>query len=192
MKLFARLYAQMMVWAKHPYAKNYLAAVSFAESSFFPIPPDVMLIPMSLAKPQQALRYAWLTTLFSLLGGILGYLLGAFAMHWVEPWLLQSSYEERYLIVRGWFDHWGLWIILIAGFSPIPYKLFTVTAGALSMPFIPFVIASILGRGGRFFLVAGLIARFGDAIEPLVRKYVDWLGWIALLMIIMAYWYFRY
>jgi membrane protein YqaA with SNARE-associated domain len=174
-----------MRWAKHPKAVLYLGGLSFAESSFFPVPPDVMLIPMSLARRELAFRYALLTTITSVIGGVLGYLIGYFAYASVEPLLFQWGYQEPLIHARSWFHEWGVWIIFIAGFSPIPYKLFTITAGALSMAFLPFTLASAIGRGSRFFLVAWLVRLGGPAIEPKIRQYIEALGWATVLLLVL-------
>lgn len=190
MKIFSALYARVMNWSRHPHAPWYLAGLSFAESSFFPIPPDVMLAPMSLAKPRQAWNYALLTTLASVAGGILGYFIGLYAFDMVEVLLHQAGYYDKYLHVNAWFNEWGFWAIFIAGFSPIPYKLFTISAGVLAMAFVPFVIASAIGRGARFFLVAGLMAWGGPAMEQKLHRYVDLIGWIIiglLAILLIAY-----
>lgn len=190
MKLFGALYARVMRWAAHPHAPRYLAGLSFAESSFFPVPPDVMLIPMVAARPQAGLRLALITTLASVLGGLAGYLIGYLAFDLIEPWVLELGYGERLRQARLWFDTWGVWVVLAAGFSPIPYKLFTLLAGALAMSLPPFLVASLVGRGARFFLVAGLIAWVGPRIEPLVRRYVEWLGWASVMALAAAMlWY---
>ncbi len=186
MKLFSGLYARAMQWARHPKAPWYLAGLSFAESSFFPLPPDVMLAPMSLAKPEKAWNLALITTLASVFGGIAGYFLGVFAFDFIQPLLQDLGYSDKYLQVRGWFDSWGFWAILIAGFSPVPYKLFTITAGVISMSFLPFVLASMVGRGGRFFLVAGLMAWGGKPMEEKLHRYMDVIGWILVLLIVVA------
>jgi len=179
-KIFSPLYKKAMGWARHAHAPWYLSGLSFAESSFFPIPPDVMLAPMSLANPHKAWFYALITTVASVLGGVLGYLIGYFAFDMVEPLLQEAGYYEKYLHVRTWFDKWGYWAIFIAGFSPIPYKLFTISAGVVSMAFIPFVVASAIGRGARFFLVAGLMKWGGAEMEDKLHRYVDILGWLML------------
>jgi membrane protein YqaA with SNARE-associated domain len=187
MKLFGPLYDRVLSWAAHPKARWYLAGLSFTESSFFPIPPDVMLAPMTLARPVDAWRLAMLTTLASVAGGVLGYLIGFFALDLVEPWMVSAGYWEGYLQVREWFQAWGFWAVLAAGFSPIPYKLFTVAAGALAM-FLPvFVIASIIGRGGRFFLVAGLIRWGGAPMEARLRRHVEFLGWLLVILLLFAW-----
>lgn len=175
-----------MQWARHPKAPWYLAALSFAESSFFPVPPDVMLAPMSLARPSRAWGFAFITTLASVAGGIAGYFIGLGAFDFIEPLLRDLGYYEKYLQVRSWFDDWGFWAIFIAGFSPIPYKIFTITAGVISMSFLPFVIASFIGRGGRFSLVAGLMAWGGRSMEEKLHRYMDVIGWGVLAVIALA------
>lgn len=183
MKLFSTLYEKTLCWSKHPQAPKYLSVMSFAESSFFPIPPDVMLMPMSLATPKKAFYYAWLATIFSLLGGLLGYIIGYFAMDSLLPFIESIGYADKMLQVETFFKEYGIWVIFIAGFSPVPYKLFTITAGASSMALLPFVIASLIGRGARFFLVAGLMKWGGDKMEASIRKWIDWLGWAAVAII---------
>ncbi|MEJ2403197.1 MAG: DedA family protein [Candidatus Thiodiazotropha sp.] len=178
MGLFSALYARAMQWSRHPHAPRYLVGLSFAESSFFPIPPDVMLAPMSMAEPARAWYYAALTTLASVLGGLLGYLIGVFAIDLVEPWLHSWGYWDVYQETRDWFGHWGVWAIFLAGFSPIPYKIFTITAGVVAMALVPFLIASAIGRGARFFLVAALMAWGGPRMEQVLHRYIDRLGWI--------------
>ncbi len=191
MKIFTGLYDKCMQWARHRHAVRYLSALSFAESSFFPIPPDVMLAPMSMAKPDRAMSYAAITTIASVIGGLFGYLIGAYAFEIIQPWLQESHYWEKYLHVREWFDEYGFWAILVAGFSPIPYKVFTIAAGTLGMNLPLFVAGSFLGRGGRFFLVAGLMAWGGPRMEESLRVWVEWLGWLVVVLAIGAYFYFR-
>ncbi len=187
MKLFSYLYTRMLSWSGHRHARYYLACVSFAESSFFPIPPDVMLISMGLAKPKNAWHYALIATFFSVIGGCFGYILGFFGMAIIEPYMLASSYAPTYEHIRIWFDNWGVWIILLAGFTPIPYKLFTVTAGMMHMLFLPFILASFIGRGARFFLVSGLLVLFGERLEKQFRRWIDWIGWIVVILALIIY-----
>lgn len=190
MKIFTPLYQRAMRWARHRHAPWYLAGLSFAESSFFPIPPDVMLAPMSMATPRSAWRYALITTLASVAGGLFGYLIGHFAFELIEPWLRGSHYWAGYQRAVAWFGEWGFWAVFIAGFSPIPYKVFTIAAGALSMALAPFALASLVGRGARFFLVAGLMAWGGARMEQTLARHVDRLGWatvIALAIGILLY-----
>jgi len=181
MRLFSNLYERVMRWAAHKHAAWYLGVLSFAESSFFPIPPDVMLAPMSLARPKRAWFFALLTTLASIAGGLFGYLIGHFAIESVLPLIESAGYMHRYEMVITWFDQWGFWIVFIAGFSPIPYKLFTIAAGATSMALLPFVVASSIGRGARFFLVAGLMRWGGEPMQQLLKDYVDRLGWLVII-----------
>lgn len=191
MRLFSRLYSRVMQWVRHPHAERYLAGLSFAESSFFPIPPDVMLAPMVLAKPASAWRLALVTTLASLLGGVAGYLIGMFAFDLVQPWIERIGYQHKFDQVQHWFDEWGFWAVFIAGFSPIPYKVFTVSAGLLSMAFVPFAVASFIGRGARFFLVASLMRWGGASMEQALHEYIDRIGWLIIIVALAVYIYFQ-
>ncbi len=191
MKIFSPLYERAIKWARHPKAPWYLGGLSFAESSFFPIPPEVMLGPMVLAKRDKAWWFATITTITSVLGGIAGYLIGWLAFEAIEPYLMQWGYAEKFELAESWFQEWGVWVVFIAGFSPIPYKLFTISAGALSMSFLPFVIASIVGRGARFFLVAGLIKLGGEKMESAIKNNVDLLGWVTIVAAVIAYFLFK-
>ena len=186
MKLFGSLYDRVLAWSAHKRAPTALAGLSFAESSFFPIPPDVMLMPMALARPRCWWQVATLAMVFSALGGMLGYLIGWLAIDWLMPYLTRWGYGAAFENARIWFNEWGFWAIIVAGFSPIPYKAFTITAGALTMnPFL-FFVASLVGRGGRFYLVAGLIAWAGPKIAPKLRQYIEWLGWLTVLLLAAA------
>lgn len=186
MKLFAPLYERAMQWARHRHAPWYLGSMSFAESSFFPIPPDVMLAPMALARPEKAWLYAWITTLASVAGGVFGYFIGLLAFDAIEPWLQTSRYWGAYQTATQWFDEWGVVAVFIAGFSPIPYKVFTIAAGALSMALLPFTLASVVGRGARFFLVAGLMRWGGARMEAQLRQHIDRLGWATVALVALG------
>jgi membrane protein YqaA with SNARE-associated domain len=187
MRLFSILYERAMRWAAHRHAPWYLAGLSFAESSFFPVPPDVMLAPMALANPEKAWRYAALTTAASVIGGVLGYLIGVFAFELVEPLIRQANYWDEYEQTRAWFAAWGFWAVFLAGFSPIPYKVFTITAGVVSMAVIPFLIASLVGRGARFCLVACVMAWGGRRMESALRAYIDRIGWVIVVLALVVY-----
>lgn len=190
MKLFSPLYRRAMVWSRHPHAPWYLGGLSFAESSFFPVPPDVMLAPMALANPHRWWFLALLTTLTSVCGGLFGYLIGYFAIDAILPWLQESRYWPAYETAVAWFGKWGFWAIFVAGFSPIPYKVFTIAAGALSMALLPFTLASLIGRGLRFFLVAGLMAWGGARMEDALHRYIDRLGWAMVAIVVLGgLWY---
>jgi len=174
-----------MRWAAHRHAQWYLAGLSFAEASFFPVPPDVMLAPMSLASTSKAWRYAAIATFASAIGGASGYLLGMFAFDLIQPLLEKAGYLANYQLAVSWFEHWGVWVVFIAGFSPIPYTLFTIAAGVVAMPFLPFMVASVIGRGARFFLVSALMVWGGVKMESVLRKNVDRLGWIVVIILII-------
>ncbi len=185
MRLFAPLYDRVLSWAGHRHAERYLGVLSFAESSFFPIPPDVMLAPMCLAQRARAWRFATVTTVTSLAGGIAGYAIGYYLLEAIEPWLHKMGYWPAYLSGRQWFDEWGVWAVFVAGFSPIPYKIFTISAGAAVLNFPGFVVASAIGRGARFFLVAGLIVAGGQRMADVLPKYVERIGWLLVLLAII-------
>ena len=182
MKIFGPLYERVLDWSRHQYAERYLGALSFAESSFFPIPVDVMLAPMCLAKREKAWRYAIIATVFSVLGGLAGYAIGIGIFDVIEPWLADSHYWAAYQTSREWFDTYGVWAIFVAGFSPIPYKVFTIAAGVAALSLPGFFLASVVGRGARFFLVTGIVVFGGDKLESTLRKYVEGLGWAVVVL----------
>jgi membrane protein YqaA with SNARE-associated domain len=184
MNIFGPLYDRVIQWSKHRHAERYLAALSFSESSFFPIPVDVMLAPMCLANLGKAWRYAFIAMLFSVIGGVAGYFIGYGAFESIRPWLADSSYWAAYETSRDWFEHYGIWVVFVAGFSPIPYKVFTIAAGAAALNFPVFILASALGRGARFFLVAGLLVWGGVQFEVSLRKYVERVGWITVGIVV--------
>jgi len=185
LKIFTPLYDWAMRVARHKFAAYYLGMMSFAESVFFPVPVDVMLAPMSLAKPDRAWYYALNATIFSVLGGAVGYYLG-YAMYdsVVVPLIESVGYQNKLDTAHTWFDDYGIWVIFVASFTPIPYKVFTITAGTMGMLFLPFMIVSLIGRGLRFFLVAGLMKWGGSAMESKLRQWVDALGWAVVVIII--------
>ena len=184
-------YNWILGWGHSRYASTALFILAFTESSFFPIPPDVMLAPMVLARPDRAWSLAALTTITSVLGGIAGFLLGALAFDSVEPLIERAGYMSAYLRAEDWFVQWGFWAIFLAGFSPIPYKVFTIAAGAMSMAFAPFVLASFVGRAARFFLVAGLVAWGGPKFEAKLKQFIDIIGWAVVVLVVVAYLVFR-
>jgi membrane protein YqaA with SNARE-associated domain len=188
MKIFQTLYLRVFGWAQHRHAPRYLAALSFAESSVFPIPPDVLLAPMVLARPNNAWRYALLTTVASVLGGCLGYVLGVFLFSTVGEAIIEFYHAQAgFIMTQEWFERYGTWVILIAGFTPLPYKLFTISAGLVGMPLLPFIVASVVGRGARFFLVAGLIYWGGASLETFIRRYADGIGWGMVVLLVVIY-----
>ena len=164
------LYDRVLALSAHPRAPRWLAVVSFAESSVFPIPPDAMLIPMCLARPDRAWRYAAICTIASVLGGIAGYAIGLWLFEALaEPVLRAYGHADALLRFEGWFQQWGTMVILIKGLTPIPYKIVTIAAGAAKFDFAIFVAASVATRGARFFLLAWLIRQFG----PPVREFIE-------------------
>ena len=189
--LFAGIYNKMMGWAAHPHAERYLIGVSIFESIFFPVPTALMVAPMAIATPEKAVRIALIATTMSVLGGVVGYYLGYFAIGAIEPIIQNVGYWDKYMTAQQWFTEWGFWAVVIAGFSPIPFKLFTLSAGALSMALLPFILAAIIGRSAHFFLVALLMAWAGPKLEPVVKKYIEWLGWLTVLLI-AAFIFFHY
>ena len=193
MRVFSALYDRVLVWAAHPHAERYLAGLSFAESSFFPIPPDVMLAPMTLAQPKRGWRFAFLTTAASVVGGLAGYAIGWWALDAIEPLLRSLGYWDTYIRSTDWFETWGFLAVLAAGFTPIPYKIFTIAAGALHLLLPVFVVASFVGRGARFFLVAGLVIWGGEPMQRQLRRHVDTLGWLVIAagLIIILLWLIR-
>ena len=191
MALLQRLYDRVLHWSSHRHARWYLALLSFAEASFFPVPPDVMLAPMALAKRQQAWLFAAIATVASTLGGMLGYTIGHFAFDIVQPLIRDFGYEQAYLQTQAWFEQWGVWIVFIAGFSPIPYKVFTISAGVASMALLPFIVASAVGRGLRFFLVTGLIFLGGEKMQNMIRDYIDRIGWLFIFGLVIVYFLVR-
>jgi membrane protein YqaA with SNARE-associated domain len=169
--MLSRLYTRVMVLAASPNAAWWLALIAFAESSFFPIPPDVMLVPMALARPRAAWRFAAVCTVASVVGGALGYLIGyAVFDQLARPILHLYGYGAAYAAFQAKFQEYGLWIILIKGMTPIPYKIVTIAAGAARFDFWLFMMASVLTRGARFFLVATLLHFFGDAVRHFIEK----------------------
>lgn len=179
MKLLRQTYDWVMRLAEHRHAPHALTGVAFAESSFFPIPPDVMLIPMVLAERAKAMRFALLCTLGSVLGGLFGYFIGAALLETIgQPIIAFYGLEDKLAQFNAQYNEHGGWIVFLAGFTPIPYKVFTIASGMTGLDLITFVVASTLSRGARFFLVAGLLYYFGPAIRNFIEKY---LGLVTLL-----------
>jgi len=169
--LFRRFYDWTLSLAGRPHATWALGAISFAESSFFPVPPDVILVPMSLARPDRAWFYAALCTVTSVAGGILGYIIGAVLYDSLGKWLIDFyGYGDGVESFRQAYAQYGHWIILIKGVTPIPYKLVTITSGFAGFDVAWFVVLSVLTRGVRFYVLAGLLNRFGEPIRRTLEK----------------------
>ncbi|EKE71669.1 YqaA family protein [Gallaecimonas xiamenensis] len=188
MKIFSPFYDRVLRWAAHPHAPRYLAVMSFVESIFWPVPTDVMLAPMALARPARAWRFALVATVASVLGGAVGFALGWLLFEPVVlPFVEWMGYQAKLATAKTWFDSYGIWVVLLASFSPLPYKVFTVTAGVMQMLFLPFMLVSLVGRAARFYLVAGLMRLGGARMAEKLRHYIDWLGWATVLLAVAAY-----
>ena len=169
--MIRRLYDWTMRLAEGPRALWSLGAISFAESSFFPIPPDVVVGPMVLARPKQAWLIATICTVASVLGGLFGYFIGYYAMESIGEWLIQLyGMQEKASEFHANYAEWGLWVILIKGLTPIPYKLVTIVSGAAHFALLPFIVASVITRGARFFLIAALLRAYGEPIRTFIEK----------------------
>jgi membrane protein YqaA with SNARE-associated domain len=172
--MLRQLYNWTMSFAAHRNARKALAGISFAESSFFPIPPDVLLIPMVLAERRKAFEIAAICTIASVIGGMLGYAIGAFLYDTVGQWVVNLyNLQDKMETFKAQYEEWGLLIILLAGFTPIPYKVFTITSGLLAYDFGLFVLLSAVGRGGRFFLLAALLYYFGEPIRGFIERRLE-------------------
>jgi len=177
--MLRRIYDWCIDAAHKPYALWIMAAVAFAESSFFPVPPDVMLIPMSLARPGRAWLYAAICTAASVLGGVLGYAIGALLYDSLGQWLINLyGLGDKVQAFRAGYAEYGAWIILLKGLTPIPYKLVTITSGFANFNIWLFVVLSVIARGGRFFFVAVLLNRYGDWIRVKIEEHLGL--WVSL------------
>ncbi len=188
-----RLYDKVMRLAASPRATWWLFAIAFAEASFFPIPPDAMLIPMAIAAPRRAWRYALVALAGTLIGGTFGYILG----HWLfavaaQPILRAYHYEAAFLTFQETFRRWGVWIILVKGLTPIPYKIVTIAAGAAGFNFPLFIAASAVTRGARFFLVSGLLRRWGEPIRDFIERRLGLVLAVLLISIVAGFLILRY
>jgi len=185
-----RLYDWVLHWAQTPYGPTALFVVALVESSFFPIPPDPLLIALCLGAAGKSLRFAAVATLASVAGGIIGYGLGAGVWHLAEGWFYQyvpGVSPEAFLRVQTLYDQYDFWAIFLAGLTPIPYKVFTLSAGVFSVNFPIFVIASVLSRGLRFFVLAALIYRFGPPIARFIDRYFDALAWAFGILVVVGF-----
>ena len=197
MRVFRRLYDWVLSWSDSRYAVPILGLLSFAEASFFPIPPDVLLMALALSRPQRSFRYACIASLGSVLGGILGFGLGWALLDIISPYFFSyipgvsaAGFEQ----VRALFAEYGFWVIFAAGFTPIPYKIFTIAAGVFQIHFLIFLVASIVGRSLRFFLVAAILFLFADRAREFIDKYFNLLSFLLLIIIalgVVLYQYFH-
>jgi membrane protein YqaA with SNARE-associated domain len=191
--MFRRLYDWTMSLSASPRAPYALGAVSFAESSFFPVPPDIMLAPMSLARPDCAFRYAAICTITSVLGGLLGYMIGAFAFATIGQWLI-SIYggQEKIDHLLELYRQYGAWVILIKGLTPIPYKFVTIASGMAGYDLLWFVLLSTITRGARFFALAGLFNRFGGPMRHVLERHFGLILLISALLLVGGFALLKY
>ena len=185
--IFAGLYNRAMLWAEHPKRERYLVGVSIFESFIFPLPTALLMIPMVIATPDKAIRLATITTIMSVFGAAIGYLLGWGAMSFIEPWITQMGWLPKLESARADFVTYGVLAVGIGAFTPAPFKIFTITAGMLSMSFIPFLLVSLVGRAAHFYMIALLMAWAGPKMEPVVRKYIEWLGWAVIALAVIGF-----
>ena len=184
MKFIKKLYDWVLHWAETPYAIPALFLLAFAESSFFPVPPDVLLITMAISLPSKSLKFAAICAVGSVLGGILGYGIGMYGYEAVGKPIVDFYHGQPVMDkVQLWYEQYGFWGILVAAVTPIPYKVFTIASGVFSFDFWMFISASIIGRSTRFFVVAGLIWKFGPSIRTFIDKYFNLLSWVFLILL---------
>ena len=191
MKLFGPIYERALAWARNPHAPALLTGLSFAEAVFFPVPPEVMLAPMALSQPKRAFRFASLSLLGSLAGAVLGYALGHYAYELVKPLLVSLGWIDRideqveYLRGIAADSPWKtFWILVLAGFTPIPLKFFTWASGIVGVPLLPFMASMAVGRGKRVYLVAAAIRLGGERAEAALHRWIEPLGWIATALLL--------
>jgi membrane protein YqaA with SNARE-associated domain len=186
--MMRRLYDWMMAKARDERAPHALFWVSFIESSFFPIPPDVMLIPMVIANRAKAWFYATVATIGSVVGGVAGYAIGFFFFEQIgRPILEFYGKAESFGEFTSWFNEWGVWILIIKGMTPFPYKVLTITAGVTHMPVIEFMAASIIARAMRFYLVAGLLYFFGEPIREFIEKRLTLVTTVFVVLLVLGF-----
>lgn len=189
--LHHKLYGWVLHWSAHRHATPALFALAFVESSVFPVPPDVLLIAMTLARPERVLRFWIAASLGSVLGGIAGYGIGWGLWQVVDDffyrWVPGFS-PEVYQRVAGLYERWNFWVVFTAGFTPLPYKVFTIAGGVARIGFPLFVLASLISRSARFLLVAGLVARYGPRMQRLIERYLGWLTLAFVALLLLGFW----
>ena len=186
--ILKKLYNKVLLLSAKPKAEVFLGTIAFTESSFFPIPPDLLLLPMALSRPIKWLRLAIITTFFSVLGGIFGYFIGVFLWDTIGQSIIEFYHlENQFDLFKKNYNEKGALIVFVAGFTPIPYKLITISSGGMHLDLITFVIASFISRGARFFLLTGIIRLFGDTAKKLIDKYFSILTLILGLIIIIIF-----
>ena len=183
-----RLYHWTLSWVDHPSAQYALFFIALIESSVFPIPPDILLIALALGKPQWALRFAAITTAGSTVGAVLGYGIGMFLLASIgQPIIEFYGLTSQYQQAGSWFAEYGVWIVLIAGFSPIPFKVITIAAGAFGLDFVLFILSALVSRGARFFLEGGLLRWGGATVREFVEKHFELMTMLATLLVVLGF-----
>ena len=190
MRPFHSIYNKILDYSSSRFAILWLSAISFLESIILPVPlQDLLLASMSLRNRSKAFYFAAICTIASVLGALLGYYIGVQAENHILPILINLNYESKFETAQMYFQTYGIYIILIAGFSPIPYKVFTIAAGMMSMSLLPFVFFSLIARGARYFLISFLVRKFGKMADAWLNKYIDWLGYLVIITIALFIWY---
>ncbi len=193
MNFLKRTYNWTLAKAQHKNAKWYLSLISFAESSFFPIPPDILLIPMALASKAKALFYAFICTLFSVIGGILGYAIGYFFFNSVGIYIVEFYHlENSFSVFEDYYREFGILIVLGAGITPFPYKFITIASGVFGLNIFLFIIVSFIGRGLRFYLIAILLYFFGEKIKLIIDKYFNFLTIVFFILLVGSVFIIRF
>jgi membrane protein YqaA with SNARE-associated domain len=187
--MFRPLYDWILRHAEKPQAEGFLFLMAMAEASVFPLPPDILLLPMAIARRDQAWRLAAICTAGSVLGGLIGYGIGALAMATLGQWIVNAYHlQNAFQTFSDGFNKWGVWIIIAKGLTPIPFKLVTIASGVAGLNLVAFILASIVTRGARFFLIAALVRKFGAPIQVFVEKYLTWLMLGVLAAIVIGFW----
>ena len=190
---FQAMYNWVLKCSEHPQAVWLLALFSFAESSFFPIPPDVLLIPMMLARPKQVFKLAGVCTVSSVIGGFAGYAIGMFLYDNVAvPILSFYNYMDKFQLFVDSYNQYGVWIVAAAGFTPFPYKVITITSGMTGLNIAAFALASLISRGGRFFLLAILFWKFGAPVQKFIEKNLGWLSTLFFILLVGSFILLKY
>ena len=200
MRLFGAMYQRVLGWSRHPHAERYLGGLSLVEAFVFPVAPELLLAPMCLAQPRRAYRYAGISLVGSLIGALVGYALGHYAFDALQPLLLKLGWMapiER-LVAQLHVDvaqhPWtAFWLLVLAGFTPVPLKLFTWAAGIVGVPLLAFVASMAVGRGKRVYLLAFMLRWLGPRAELFLARWVEWLGWGAMgSLVLLGLWWFGF
>ena len=193
MKIFRNLYNWTLDQSSKKYAPRFLAFISFVESSFFPIPPDIILIPMIIAKRTKAFLYAFVCTISSVFGGLFGYLIGYALFNSIGIILVNFYGMTEYIEnLNEYYNNYGIWFVLIAGFTPLPFKIITIASGLFQLNLIIFILCSLVARGGRFYLIAGLLYLFGEAIKKFIDRYFNFLTVLFFILLIGSILFLNY